>query len=146
MKNQTIFMHFAALKLILASMVFLLSGCTESPQKPLRIGSNPWPGHEPLYLARDLGLQLGAGYADFDADVDVLSYDSPEVFVGATYQAWQGGTMFARLGYRNYDYDEPVTFFPGLSETNRTSFNQTNFPDSTIDLNVSDKASILSLT
>jgi hypothetical protein len=68
-----------------------------------------------FYLARDLGLQLGAGYSDFDADVDVLSYDSPEVFVGATYQAWQGGTVFGRLGYRNYDYDDPVTFLPGLS-------------------------------
>ena len=25
------------------------------PQEPLRIVSSPWPGYEPLYLARDLG-------------------------------------------------------------------------------------------
>jgi NitT/TauT family transport system substrate-binding protein len=32
-----------------------LSGCTP-PAEPLRIVSSPWPGYEPLYLARDLGF------------------------------------------------------------------------------------------
>ena len=31
-----------------------LSGCAP-PSEPLRIVSSPWPGYEPLYLARDLG-------------------------------------------------------------------------------------------
>ena len=35
--------------------VLLLSACSDAPQAPLRIGSGPWPGYEPLYLARDLG-------------------------------------------------------------------------------------------
>ncbi|MGI9291203.1 MAG: DUF2860 family protein, partial [Gammaproteobacteria bacterium] len=64
-----------------------------------------------FYLERDLGLQLGAGYADFDADEDVFSYKVPEAFIGATYEAWQGGTIFGRVGYRNYDYDDPVPVF-----------------------------------
>jgi NitT/TauT family transport system substrate-binding protein len=33
----------------------LLQGCNEAPKDPLRIASSPWPGYEPLYLARDLG-------------------------------------------------------------------------------------------
>lgn len=32
-----------------------ISGCNQAPQEPLRIASSPWPGYEPLYLARDLG-------------------------------------------------------------------------------------------
>lgn len=32
-----------------------LLGCTPPPAEPLRIVSSPWPGYEPLYLARDLG-------------------------------------------------------------------------------------------
>lgn len=31
------------------------AGCTQEPQTPLRIGTNVWPGYEPLYLARDQG-------------------------------------------------------------------------------------------
>ncbi len=33
-----------------------LSGCGEPFRPPLRIAANPWPGYEPLYTARDLGL------------------------------------------------------------------------------------------
>ncbi|MCK4710412.1 MAG: ABC transporter substrate-binding protein, partial [Gammaproteobacteria bacterium] len=33
----------------------LLTACSDAPKTPLRIGSGPWPGYEPLYLARDLG-------------------------------------------------------------------------------------------
>ena len=30
------------------------AGCVPEPEPPLRIGTNIWPGYEPLYLARDL--------------------------------------------------------------------------------------------
>lgn len=40
---------------LLAVLVMLASGCSEVPHEPLRIASSPWPGYEPLYLARDLG-------------------------------------------------------------------------------------------
>ncbi|MBD3608946.1 MAG: ABC transporter substrate-binding protein [Gammaproteobacteria bacterium] len=36
-------------------LLLLLSGCAnEEPNTPLRIASSPWPGYEPLYLARDI--------------------------------------------------------------------------------------------
>lgn len=35
--------------------VLAYTGCTPEPQVPLRIGTNVWPGYEPLYLARDQG-------------------------------------------------------------------------------------------
>ncbi|MBI3344563.1 MAG: ABC transporter substrate-binding protein [Gammaproteobacteria bacterium] len=38
-----------------AVLLFVLLGCTPEPEPPLRIGTNVWPGYEPLYLARDLG-------------------------------------------------------------------------------------------
>lgn len=35
--------------------LLLLAACSEKQPDPLRIASSPWPGYEPLYLARDLG-------------------------------------------------------------------------------------------
>jgi NitT/TauT family transport system substrate-binding protein len=40
---------------LLFLLLSLLSGCTLEPQLPFRVGTNIWPGYEPLYLARDLG-------------------------------------------------------------------------------------------
>ena len=36
-------------------MAIILSSCSEKDDGPMRLGSNVWPGYEPLYLARDLG-------------------------------------------------------------------------------------------
>ncbi len=33
----------------------LLAGCGSQPEPPLRVGTNLWPGYEPLYLARQRG-------------------------------------------------------------------------------------------
>ena len=33
----------------------MLSSCGKAPSEPLRIASSPWPGYEPVYLARDIG-------------------------------------------------------------------------------------------
>jgi NitT/TauT family transport system substrate-binding protein len=38
-----------------ALAVVLLAGCSAHPAPPVRIGTNTWPGYEPLYLAQDLG-------------------------------------------------------------------------------------------
>lgn len=35
--------------------VFLLAACGKEVVPPLRIASSPWPGYEPLYLAREIG-------------------------------------------------------------------------------------------
>ena len=41
---------------ILIIFLYLSStGCSQDEKQPLRIASSPWPGFEPLYLARDLG-------------------------------------------------------------------------------------------
>jgi NitT/TauT family transport system substrate-binding protein len=36
-------------------MLPLISACERQPQQPLRIASSPWPGYEPLYLAKEIG-------------------------------------------------------------------------------------------
>lgn len=41
-------------------LISLLSACNEAPEPPLRIGTVPWPGYEPLYLAQDLGYYEGS--------------------------------------------------------------------------------------
>jgi NitT/TauT family transport system substrate-binding protein len=41
---------------LLFLLIFLsIQGCAESPPETLRLGTNVWPGYEPLYLARELG-------------------------------------------------------------------------------------------
>ena len=40
--------------LLIALILHSFIGCAEKPSPPLRIGTNVWPGYEPLYLARDL--------------------------------------------------------------------------------------------
>lgn len=44
-----------ALVLLAVFGVLAAPGCTQEPRVPLRIGTNVWPGYEPLYLARDQG-------------------------------------------------------------------------------------------
>jgi NitT/TauT family transport system substrate-binding protein len=46
------------LKFIIAALLCasLLSSCGKEPVVPLRIASSPWPGYEPVYLARDMSF------------------------------------------------------------------------------------------
>lgn len=37
-------------------LIALLTACQPAPEPTLRIGTNVWPGYEPLYLARDLAV------------------------------------------------------------------------------------------
>jgi NitT/TauT family transport system substrate-binding protein len=46
--------RFAGL-LALIFTIGLIAACGEPKQIPMRIGTNVWPGYEPLYLARELG-------------------------------------------------------------------------------------------
>ena len=39
---------------VLTSFLITLAACTPKPHLPIRIGTNVWPGYEPLYLAREL--------------------------------------------------------------------------------------------
>lgn len=45
----------SSLKLIGLAFISLITSCSDTPDDPLRVGAGPWPGYEPLYLARDLG-------------------------------------------------------------------------------------------
>lgn len=40
----------------LLAATLLLGACSQAPPPALRVASNVWPGYEPLYLARSLGL------------------------------------------------------------------------------------------
>ena len=42
--------------LLLLSWTLLVAGCLSSRPEPLRTATNVWPGYEPLYAARELGL------------------------------------------------------------------------------------------
>lgn len=41
--------------LLLLPLILVLQSCSETVTPPLRLGTNVWPGYEPLYLARQLG-------------------------------------------------------------------------------------------
>lgn len=41
---------------IIPWLLLLVTGCIKTPDLPMRIGTNLWPGYEPLYLARNLGF------------------------------------------------------------------------------------------
>jgi len=63
------------------------------------------------FRERSLLVQAGASYYNFDADADFLSYSGPEVFGGFISQAWTNGSIFARAGYRWYDFDSVEPLF-----------------------------------
>ncbi len=48
--------HLVFVALLLLCGIVPLAGCQRSSPPPLRLGTNVWPGYEPLYLARELGL------------------------------------------------------------------------------------------
>ena len=57
--------------------ISIFSSCSEPPKAPLRIASSPWPGYEPLYLARDLGFFDEKKISLFElpsADITVASF------------------------------------------------------------------------
>lgn len=43
------------LRILVLFCVLFVSGCSQNGEPTLRIGTNVWPGYEPLYLARQLG-------------------------------------------------------------------------------------------
>ena len=45
---------------ILFLLIGMVTGCNNAPAPYLRIGTNVWPGYEPLYLARELGFFSGS--------------------------------------------------------------------------------------
>lgn len=61
-----------------------------------------------------LAIKGGVGYFQFDTDDDAERFANrgPDAFLGAVLQAWQNGSLFARVGYRSYDYQGLEPGFP----------------------------------
>ncbi len=67
--------------LLLLFFLFTSIGCGQSVEEPLRIVSSPWPGYEPLYLARDLGYLK-------QRNIKLIELPSSNV----TYEAFRNGS------------------------------------------------------
>jgi len=69
---------------LLLLLAAALMGCAKEPQPPLRIGTNIWPGYEPLYLARELNYfeRADAKLVEFTSTSEVM-------------RAFQNGTIDA---------------------------------------------------
>jgi NitT/TauT family transport system substrate-binding protein len=84
MRGLTLSVKLLIVAIALSS--FILASCVPAPLKPLRIGTNVWPGYEPLFLARELGyygktpIQL-VEYPNFDPN---RAYRNGEVEMSAT--------------------------------------------------------------
>jgi len=48
-------MRFLSIKPLIVIICLFMAACSEPNKQTLRIGTNVWPGYEPLYLARELG-------------------------------------------------------------------------------------------
>ena len=60
----------------LFSAILLNIGCHKEPTALVRIGTNVWPGYEPLYLARELGYYK-------DLNVRLVEYPSASEVIRA---------------------------------------------------------------
>lgn len=68
--------------MLLIVMAAAVAGCSREPHAPLRIGTNVWPGYEPLYLARELGYFK-------NTSVRLVEYPSSS----ETMRSFQNGTI-----------------------------------------------------
>lgn len=58
----------------------------------------------------EIGVQAGVGFSSFDAESERFSHSGPDAFVGVNKAMWDDGSVYARLNWRDYDYDgvEPL--------------------------------------
>ncbi|ATX81826.1 NitT/TauT family transport system substrate-binding protein [Mariprofundus ferrinatatus] len=65
MKMKSVWIGLAAVAAVIAAVMFFSGGIAEKGDVrqgvPLAVGTNIWPGYEPLYLARELGYYDGKG-------------------------------------------------------------------------------------
>jgi hypothetical protein len=66
------------------------------------------------FFDQKLAIKGGAGYFHFDTDDDAdrFAHEGPDLFLGGVAQAWQNGSVFARVGYRKYDFEGLEPGFP----------------------------------
>ena len=66
---------FARMALATLLLTLLISGCTPAPKPEIRIGTNIWPGYEPLYLARNLGWfrESGVRLVEYNSSMETMN-------------------------------------------------------------------------
>tara|TARA_B100001248_G_scaffold217689_1_gene172889 strand:+ start:13226 stop:14221 length:996 start_codon:yes stop_codon:yes gene_type:complete len=57
--------------IILLSILFLFAGCSKQEQETIRIGVNPWPSHEYLFLGKEKGF-----FEDDNLSIELVEYSS----------------------------------------------------------------------
>jgi hypothetical protein len=90
------------------------------------------------FFDKKLAIKGGAGYHRFDTDDDAERFASegPDLFLGGVAQAWQNGTVFARAGYRNYDFKGLEPGFPNPRDEDEWRYTagfQHNFTSGVLD-------------
>ncbi|RMG30900.1 MAG: hypothetical protein D6721_02620, partial [Gammaproteobacteria bacterium] len=60
-------------------------------------------GH--FYRHRQVAVQVGLHWNDFNADDPRWGYDGPEVYLGGQVSAWSGGLLYARAVQQDFHYD-----------------------------------------
>ena len=73
------------IRVLLLIAILANVGCSGEPQLPFRVGTNVWPGYEPLYLAREQGLYPPS------AGLRLVEYTSASEVI----QAFRNGTIDA---------------------------------------------------
>ncbi|HKJ71602.1 MAG TPA: ABC transporter substrate-binding protein [Gammaproteobacteria bacterium] len=94
---------------IVAAAGLLLAACPSSPSQPLRIGLNPWPGYDFLYLAAEKGWIAEAGGHVEIVELTSLG-DSRRAFERGQVDAF-GGTPVELLLSRQGSDRRPRAFY-----------------------------------
>lgn len=97
------------LRPVLLIGLLLAAGCSEEPPDPLRIGINPWPGYDYLYLAKRKGFFREAGVAVELVELTSLG-DSRRAFERGQTDGFGGTTVELLLAQRNSDR-HPQAFY-----------------------------------
>ena len=90
------------------ALALLLCACTKPPLEPIKIGINPWPGYEFLYLAQEKGF-----YAELGVSVKIIEYGS----LNDVRRGYERGnldvmtsTLIEVLQVKNYSNRDPQIF------------------------------------
>lgn len=62
------------ISVLVLALTLMISGCQS--EHPLKVGSNQWPGYEPVFLARELGLLSGEDVklVELPSSTEVMQY------------------------------------------------------------------------
>lgn len=63
------------------------------------------------YVANKVSVQGGIALFNEDANNDVFSRDGTQIFVGANWEAWKDGSLYANFSQRDYKHDDPEPLF-----------------------------------